>query len=145
MLNPGANVPVLSQSLVGEYKMPVVVWERSEIINSFEHTDSKCTGTADTFTCTLRLADHYRNETFEVYPLLDNHNILMPWWWSLQHLIRYINSGPQSDIWFDSPKCVNCIMSAITEFSIDYDESAKYFGKEEKWIGVMGSLRIEEE
>ena len=33
----------------------------------------------------------------------------------------------------------------MTEFSIDYDESVAYFGKEQKWVGVIGSLRINEE
>ena len=33
----------------------------------------------------------------------------------------------------------------MTEFSIDYDESVIYFGKEQKWVGVIGSLRIDEE
>ena len=46
---------------------------------------------------------------------------------------------------FDSPKCVNCTKSVITEFSIDYDESVAYFGKQQKWVGVIGSLRIVEE
>ena len=46
---------------------------------------------------------------------------------------------------FDSPKCVNCTKSAMTEFSIDYDESVAYFGNEQKWVGVIGSLPIDEE
>ena len=46
---------------------------------------------------------------------------------------------------FDSPKCVNCTKSAMTEFSIDCDESVAYFGKEQKWVGVIRSLRIDEE
>ena len=33
----------------------------------------------------------------------------------------------------------------MTEFSKDYDESVAYFGKEQKWVGVIGSLRIDEE
>ena len=69
----------------------------------------------------------------------------MPWWWTLQHPIRYLYSGAQSDIVFDSPKCLNCMRSAMTEFSIHYDESVAYFGKEQKWVGVIGSLRIDEE
>ena len=46
---------------------------------------------------------------------------------------------------FNSPKCVNCPKLAMTEFSIDYDESVAYFRKEQKWVGVIGSLRIDEE
>ena len=33
----------------------------------------------------------------------------------------------------------------MTEFSIDYDESVAYLGKEPNWVGVIGSLRINEE
>ena len=69
----------------------------------------------------------------------------MPWWWTLQQPIRYLYSGAQSDIVFDSPKCVNYTKSAITEFLIDYDESGAYFGKEQNWAGVIGTLRINEE
>ena len=46
---------------------------------------------------------------------------------------------------FDSPKCVNCTKSALTEFSIDYDESVAYLGKEQKWVGIIGSLCIDKE
>ena len=33
----------------------------------------------------------------------------------------------------------------MKEFSIDYDESVLYFGKEQKWVSVIGSLCIDEE
>ena len=46
---------------------------------------------------------------------------------------------------FDSAKCINCTKSEKMEFSIDYDESVAYFGKEQKWVGVIGSLHIDEE
>ena len=69
----------------------------------------------------------------------------MPWWWTLQHPIRYLYSRAQSAIVFDSTKCINCTTSAMTEFSIDYDEKLAYFGKEQKWVGVIGSLRIDDE
>ena len=36
MLDPGANVLVLSQSLVGEHKVPVVLRERAEIIARYD-------------------------------------------------------------------------------------------------------------
>ena len=31
------------------------------------------------------------------------------------------------------------------ECSIDYDQSVHYFGNEQKWVGVIGSLSIDEE
>ena len=33
----------------------------------------------------------------------------------------------------------------MAEFSIDYDETVAYFGKALKWVGVIGSLQIDEE
>ena len=83
MLDPGANVPVLSQFLVGEHKVPVVLWERAEIIAAYDGAEGKGAGSDYTFACTLGLADHYTKESFEVSPLLDDHDILMPWWWTL--------------------------------------------------------------
>ena len=145
MLDPGANIPVLSQSLVGEHKVPVVLRERAEIIGGYNGTEGIGTGSTYTFACTLSLADHYTKEIFEVSLQQDDHDILMPWWWTLQHPIRYLYSGAELDIVFDSPKCVNCTKSAMTEFSIDYDESVAYFGKQPNWVGVLGSLRIDEE
>ena len=127
MLDPGANVPVSSQSLVGEHKIPVLLRERAEIISSYNGTGSKGTGSANTFACTLSLADHYTKECFEESPLQDDHDILMPWWWTLQYPIRYLYSGAQSDIVFDSPQCMNCMKAAMTEFSINYNESVAYF------------------
>ena len=116
MLDPGANVPVLPQSLVGEQKIPVVLQERAKIIPGYDVAESKYAGSAYTFTCTLSLANHYTKESFKVSPIQDDHVILMPWWWNLQHPIRYLYSGAQSDIVFDSTKCVNCTKSAMTEF-----------------------------
>ena len=83
MLHPGANVPVLSQSLVGEHKVPVVLRDRAEIIAGYDGAAGKGTGSAYTVACTLRLADHYTKESSEVSPLQDDHDILMPWWWTL--------------------------------------------------------------
>ena len=52
MLDPGANVPVLSQSLVGEYKVLVVLRERAEIIAGYDGAEGKGAGSSYTFACT---------------------------------------------------------------------------------------------
>ena len=77
MLDPEANIPVLSQSLVGEHKVPVVLRERAEIIAGYDGAAGKGAGSAYTFACTLSLADHYTKESFEVSPLQDDPDILM--------------------------------------------------------------------
>ena len=63
--------------------------ERAEIIAGYDDAEGKGAGSAYTFACPLSLADHYTKESFEVSPLQDDHLILMPWWWTLQHHIRY--------------------------------------------------------
>ena len=46
MLPPGVNVPVFSQSLVGEHKVPVVLRERVEIIARYDGTEGMGAGSA---------------------------------------------------------------------------------------------------
>ena len=58
MLDPGANIAVISQTLVGEYKIPVVLPERAEIIARYDGTEIKGAGSAYTFAYTLSLADY---------------------------------------------------------------------------------------
>ena len=41
MINPGIKVPVVSQSLVGKHKVPVVLRERAEIIAGYDGTEGK--------------------------------------------------------------------------------------------------------
>ena len=119
--------------------------KRAEIIVGYDGTVCKGAGSAYSIIYTHRLADQYTKESFEVSPQQNDHDILMSGWWTLQHPIRYLNSGAQTDIVFNSPKCVNFTKSAMTEFSIGYDESVAYFGKEQKWVGVIGSLHMNEE
>ena len=49
MLDPGVNILVLSQSLVGEHKVPVVLRERAEIIAGYDGAEGKGAGSAYTF------------------------------------------------------------------------------------------------
>ena len=49
MLDPGANVPVLSQSLVGEHKELVVLRERAEIVAGYDGAEGKRVESAYTF------------------------------------------------------------------------------------------------
>ena len=58
MLDTVANVPVLSQSLVGEHKVPVLLRERAEIIAVYDSSKGNGAGSTYTFACTLSLANH---------------------------------------------------------------------------------------
>ena len=53
-------------------------------------------------------------------------------------------TGKESDLTFDSPKCKNCTAKAVSEFTVEYDESVAYFGSDQECIGVLGTLRFDE-
>ena len=83
-------------------------------------------------------------ETFEIAPLQDDHDILLPWWWIITHPTQYMLPGKESDLKFNSPKCKNCTAKAVSEFTVKYDESVAYFGSDQECIGVLGTLRFDE-
>ena len=83
-------------------------------------------------------------ETIEIAPLQDDHDILLPWWWIITHPTQYVLTGKESDLKFDSPKCKNCTAMAVSKFTVEYDESVAYFGSDQECIGVLGTLRFNE-
>ena len=80
MLDCGANVPVVSQVLVETYKIPGVLRSHAHGIVTFDSQLSQSNaGRAYTQSCTLRVGAHHSRETFEIAPLQDDHDILLPW------------------------------------------------------------------
>ena len=145
MLDCGANVPVIAQEVVEKHKIPGVLRQQACGFSGFDGGESSAAGRAYTLACTLRIGGHYTKENCEISPLQDDHDILLPWWWILRHPTKFVTSGVQSDLKFDDPKCVNCTAKAVEEFTIEYDESVACFGNEQKWVGVLGSLRFDDD
>ena len=53
-------------------------------------------------------------------------------------------TGKESDLKFDSPTCKNCTAKAVSEFTVEYDESVAYFVSNQECIGVLDTLRFDE-
>ena len=53
-------------------------------------------------------------------------------------------TGKESDLKFDSPKYKNYTAKAVSEFTFEYDESVAYFGSDQECVGVLGTLRFDE-
>ena len=53
-------------------------------------------------------------------------------------------TGKESDLKLDSPKCKNCTAKAVSEFTVEYEESVAYFGSDQQCIGLLGALRFDE-
>ena len=145
MLDCRANVPVVLQALVEIYKIPGVLRSHACGIATFDGQLSKSIARrAYTHSCTLRVGAHNTRETFEIAPLQDDHDILLPWWWIITHPTQYMLTGKESDLKFDSPKCKNCTAKSVSEFTVEYNESVAYFGSNQECIGVLGTLRFDE-
>ena len=145
MLDCGANVPVVSQALVDVYKIRGVQRSHPCGIATFDgQLSNSNAGRAYTQSCTLRVGAHHTRETFGIAPLQDDYDILLPWWWIITHPSQYVLTGKESNLKFDSPKCKNCTAQALSEFTIEYNESVAYFGSDQECIGVLGTLRFDE-
>ena len=145
MLDCGANVPVVSQALVEVYKIPGFLRSHACGIATFDgQLSNSNAGRAYTQSCTLRVGAHHTRETFEIAPLQDDLDILLPSWWIIMHPTQYVLTGKESDLKFDSPKCKNCTAKAVSEFTVEYDESVANFRSDLECIGVRGTLRFDE-
>ena len=146
MLDCGANVPVVSQTLVETYKIPGVLRSHAQGILTFDGQLSQSNaGRAYTQWCTLRVQAHHTRETFEIAPLQGDHDILLPWWRIITHATQFVLTGNESDLKFDSPKCKNCIVKAVSEFTVEYDKSVAFFESDQECIGVLGTLHFDED
>ena len=146
MLDCGANVPVVSQTLVETYKIPGVLRSHAHVIVTFDGQLSQSNaGRAYTQSCTLRVGAHHTRETFEIAPLQDDHDILLPLWWIITYPTQFVLTGKESDVKFDSPKCKNCTAKAVSEFTVEYDELVAFFVSDQECIGLLGTLRIDED
>ena len=61
------------------------------------------------------------------------------------HPTQFVLTGKESERKFDSPKCKNCTTKAVSEFMVEYDESVAFFGSDQECIGVLGTLRFDED
>ena len=145
MLDCGANVPVVSEAQVEVYKILGVLRSHACGIATFNgQLSNSNAGQEYTQSYTLRVGAHHTRETFEIAPLQDHHDILLPWWWIITHPTQCVLTGKESDLKFDSPECKNCTAKAVSEFTVEYDKSVAYFVSEQECRGVLGTLHFDE-
>ena len=146
MLDCGVNVPVVSQTLVETYKIPGDLRSHAHGIVTFDGQLSQShAGWVYTQSYTLRVEAHHTRETFEIAPLQDDHDIHLPLWWIITHPTQFVLTAKESELKFDSPKCKNCTTKGVSEFTVKYDESVAFFGSDQECIGVLGTLRFDED
>ena len=133
MLDCGANIPVILQSFVDMHKVPGVLHNHANGLTMADGSESATiAGRPYTHACTLRCGNHFSRVSFEISPLQSAHEILLPWWWIITHPTKYVLTGKDIDMKFDSSKCKNCTAKAANQFAIEYDESVAYAGNKYK-------------
>ena len=70
---------------------------------------------------------------------------MLPWWWIITHPTNYQLTRKHIDMKFNSPKCKNFTAKAANEFIIEYDESVAYVGNYTEQVGVLGTVRFDNE
>ena len=130
-LDTMCNVPIISQDLIDAFPdIPIVVRENPATAETFDGEHSSSFGQAYTWALTLRHKDHFVKENFEITPLQKDHDILLPWWWVLQHPTKFTMTGKLEDLVFDSPKCCKCTKASMDDFTIDIDETIAEMGRD---------------
>ena len=146
MLDCGANVPVITQSFVDLHKVPGILGSHAHGLTTADGSESATNaGRAYSHACTLRCGSHFSRESFEIASLQSAYAILLPWLWIMRDPTKYVLTGKDIDMKFDSPKCKNCTAKAVNEFTIECDESVAYVGNEYEQMGELGTVRVDEE
>jgi len=80
-------------------------------------------GQAFTVPVLLKYQEHYTKESFEIGPLDDELDLVLPYWWTVKHKPSGFLDGPEK-VKFDNPRCLQkCTRHMTNEFSIEYDPS----------------------
>jgi hypothetical protein len=78
-------------------------------------------GAAFTFPWTINHGNHWSRESFEIGPLEDGIDLILPFWWLCKHKPAGFFEG---QLRFDDAYCEQkCTKEAAQEFSIEYDSS----------------------
>ena len=114
-----------------------------KIVENFNGERVEEAGWQYTFPVTLRYESYYTKETFEIGPMEDSSDIMLPYWWIVKHGALSGVTEENDTLQFTSKHChQHCTKAAVSSFSIEYDDSILKFGTDPRWIGVIGSMHV---
>jgi hypothetical protein len=94
-----------------------------------------------TFPITCQHGDHFSKETFEIGPMEDSCDLMLPYWWIFKHKSQGFADGGK--ITFESEECKKTWMRHnCNSFTIEIDDNILDFGNDPQWIGIIGNLTI---
>jgi len=115
LLDPGATVPVLSDKVVEALHIPTIRRKEPRLLSSWNSEVSKDAGALHTPELILRhQSDHFSRISFEISPLDDECDMIIPHWWLQQHRPSSFWDQDSNKIDFKSAFCrENCTSLAV--------------------------------
>jgi transposase InsO family protein len=118
----GSNTFIMSDRFSLRSAVPKVQRDAPVPVSDFAGNIVKGIGEAFTVPILLQHGDHCTKESFEIGPLDDEIDLVLPWWWITKHKPSGWLEGKQ--VKFDHPSCLNkCTRHNANAFSIEYDPS----------------------
>jgi hypothetical protein len=121
MPDSGATVCMANVNFINHYSVPKVKRDRPIRVHDFAGRIVPGVGAAFTFPLTINHGNHWSRESFEIGPLEDGIDLILPFWWLCKHKPAGFFEG---QLRFDDAYCEQkCTREAAQEFSIEYDPS----------------------
>ena len=85
LLDTGYDTLMMSKQWADSHGVPLVTRTEPKIVENFNGERVEGAGWQYTFPVTLRYESHYTKETFEIGPMEDLSDIMLPYWWIVKH------------------------------------------------------------
>jgi hypothetical protein len=118
----GSNTFIMSHRFSLATEVPKVQRGNPVPVTDFAGNIVPGIGEAFTVPILIQHRKHFCKESFEIGPLDDEIDLVLPWWWIQKHKPSGWLEG--KTVKFDHPECVNkCTRHNANAFSIEYDPS----------------------
>lgn len=136
---------MISETLCSRYAIPSVQRPVPKIILDVANNPVPGAGEFFTIPLILRHRDHVSSETFEVAPLDDECDIILPFWWMAKHQPSGLWTGP-SHVRFDSDLCKKHCTSAHAPNTFVLSDDKTLIGSEPSpTTGYIGTVNVNPE
>ena len=141
VLDSWCTTPVASEKWIEQHIVQFVTRKKQKEIQNFARETVEDCSWCYTFSITCQHEDHYSKETFEIGPMEDSYDLMLPYWW----MVKYEPKGfaDEGKISFESEECKRtCTRHNCNSFTIKIDDTIQRFGNDPQWIEIIGNLKI---
>jgi hypothetical protein len=144
LLEFGCTTPIESEKWIEEHNVPFVTRKEQKEIQNFAGDTVEDCGWCYTFPITCQHGDQYSKETFEIGPMEDSCDLMLPSWWIVKHKARGFAEGGKINFESEESK-KTCTRHNCNSFTVEIDDTILDFGNDPQWIGIIGNLKINDQ